>query len=224
MKKLLAKVLPFIVHGGAWITLAWWIFAFNTGRLTVNPIQAFTQRTGDAALIFLLLSLSITPLHTLTGWNPIVKQRRSLGLYAFMFAAIHLLTFIGLDYGFDFRLLWNEVFSQKRYALVGSLAFIILLALAATSFKRSMKRLGKKWKQLHRLVYLAGILVVIHFAWVIKGNVVGLSGDVIRPVLAGGVLLLLLVLRLPPVRRRIAARRKRNVRKINPGMAVQKNI
>ena len=99
--------------------------------------------------------------------------------------------------------------AEKRYIVVGLAAFIILVALAATSFRRSMKRMGKSWKRLHQLVYLAGVLAIIHFAWVVKGSVSSLSGDVLRPVLYGAVLTLLLFMRIPSIRKAIVRARQK---------------
>jgi sulfoxide reductase heme-binding subunit YedZ len=199
--------LQWCVHIGAWIPLA--VLAYNawSGNLTINPIQAAEQRTGDTAITFLILSLSCTPIYLLYGYRPVEKLRRPLGLYAFLYAAIHFSIFIWLDYGFDLSLLAEE-FAQKPFILVGALTLVILTALAATSFDRSKIWLGKRWKKLHRLVYPASLLAVLHFAWASKGDIFGLSGDIIRPLLAGVLVVLLLCLRLPVVRRWILRRRQ----------------
>ena len=184
------------------------MLAYNalTGNLTINPIQAAEQRTGDTAITFLILSLSCSPINLLYAYRPVLKLSRPLGLYAFMYAAIHFSIFIWLDYGFDVRLLVQE-FAQKRFILVGALTLIILTALAVTSFDRSKIWLGKRWKKLHRLVYAAGLLAVLHFAWASKGDVFGLSGDILRPLLAGGLVVILLTLRLPIVKQWVLRRR-----------------
>ena len=150
------------VHLTAWALAIWLVWAYSTGNLTVNPIQDLTQRTGKIALIFLVSSLACTPINTVFGFKPALKVRRALGLYAFVFATSHGLILVGLDYGFDWFLLQLEIL-DKRYILVGLSAFLILLLLAITSFRWWMRRLGKYWKWLHRLVYLAGILVVLHY-------------------------------------------------------------
>jgi sulfoxide reductase heme-binding subunit YedZ len=200
------------VHFSAWFLVTWLVTDYLLGNLTINPIQAATQRTGKYALIFLILSLACTPLNTLFGMRQVLAQRRWLGLYAFMFAAIHLTIFIGWDYGFDFSLLSIE-FLQKRYVIVGSAAFLILFPLAITSFRWWLKRLGKKWKWLHRLVYLAGGLVIIHYAWAKKGDLFRLQGDIWQPLLFGLLLIFLLVLRIPPVRKFASSLRTRIKRK-----------
>ena len=195
--------LRILTHVAAWIPLLALGWAYGTDHLTINPIQAAEQRTGQAALVLLLLSLACTPLFTITRFPPVNELRRPLGLYAFFYAAIHLFLFTGIDYGFNFRLILLDV-GSKSYILVGLAAFLVLASLAVTSIQWFVIRMGKKWKQLHRLVYLAAVLVVLHFAWVVKGDITRLQGDVIRPIAAGVILGLLLILRLPPVRRRLA--------------------
>ncbi len=192
------------VHAGAWLLAAYLISAWFSQGLTVNPIQALEQRTGDYAIIFLLLSLACTPANTLFGFSKALLLRRPLGVYAFLFATVHLLLFIGLDYGFNFHFLLADV-ANKRYIYAGLAAFLALLPLALTSWKYWQKRLGKTWKRLHKLVYLAAPLAVIHLAWVIKGNLATLSGAIWKPFAAALVLALLLLARFPPVRRKLAA-------------------
>ena len=194
--------LQWLVHLSAWLILAKLTWDYFGGNLTINPIQAATQRTGKTALVFLMLSLACTPVSGLFGWKQVLKVRRLLGLYAFGFASGHLLIFSGIDYGFDLGLLWMEL-TQKPYIWVGASAFSILLLLAITSFPYWMKLLGKNWKRLHRLVYLAGILVVIHYAWAKKGDLFRLQGDILQPLLFGLLLLILLLLRMPKVKKGI---------------------
>ena len=179
-----------------------WLF----DRLTVNPIQFVEQHLGRAAVTMLVLSLAVTPVVTLTGWRSLTRHRRTLGLYAFLYFALHLFTFAVLDYGLD----WNEILrltTEKPFIIVGLLAGLILLSLAVTSYKFWMKRLGKNWKRLHKLVYLASGLVIIHYAWAVKGSLTNLSGDILRPLLMGLLVLFLLILRIPPVKRWVASAR-----------------
>jgi methionine sulfoxide reductase heme-binding subunit len=204
--------LRLVTHLGAWIPLAWLLWAVSTGNLTVNPIQAATQYSGKDALIFLVLSLAVTPFHTLTGYRPVLKVRRALGLYAFLYAIIHVFIFTVIDYGLDWNLLQGAIF-EKTYILVGLATLIILTALAATSFKWWMKRLGKRWTCLHRLIYLAGLLVILHYAWSLKGNLFSLQGDVTQPLAFGLAIALLLVARIPPLRRWISNQRNRLARR-----------
>jgi sulfoxide reductase heme-binding subunit YedZ len=199
--KLHFKQIRWMVHLAAWVPLiALTVDALND-NLTVNPIQAATQRTGDTAIILLGLSLACTPISTYLGWRDAAKLRRALGLYAFLYAAIHFVLFVIVDFGLQLDLIVRE-FVEKRYLWVGLPAFIILSALAATSFRWAMRRLGKNWKRLHRLIYLGAILVVLHLAFVIKGDLFTLSGDVWKPLVAAIAIGILLIARLPWLRRR----------------------
>lgn len=165
-------------------------------QLTANPIQAITLRTGKIALVLLVLSLACTPLSVIFGVRQAAKWRRPLGLYAFLYAGLHFLIFVGLDYGLDLALLREAIF-EKRYALAGFAAFLVLIPLALTSTRGWMRRLAKRWKRLHRAVYIAGLLVIAHYVWLVKA-------DRREPLLWGAALLLLLALRLPAVRRRLS--------------------
>jgi methionine sulfoxide reductase heme-binding subunit len=195
------KQIRWAVHLAAWIPLIVLIVDALNDNLTVNPIQAATQRTGDTAIILLILSLACTPISTYLGWKDAVKLRRALGLYAFMYAAIHFVLFTIVDFGLQMDLILRE-FVEKRYLWVGLPAFMILVALAATSFRWAMRRMGKNWKRLHRLIYLGAILVVLHLAFVIKGDLFTLSGDVWKPLAAAITIGVLLIVRLPWLRRR----------------------
>lgn len=195
------------VHIVGIFPLLWIAWDGFTGNLSINPIQEIIQRLGRAAVYFLIVSLACTPLNTLFGWRQALKHRRTLGLYAFGYAMLHFLMFIGVDYGFNLKEISRQII-EKPFITLGSLSFLILLALAVTSFDSSKRKLGKNWKRLHRSVYLAGILVLIHFAWARKGNLATLSGDILLPALLLLLVILLLVLRLPPVRKRISTLRR----------------
>ena len=185
----LASLTPFLWLAG--------VFLFN--GLGINPIQYLEKRTGDYALVLLLASLACTPLRIITGSTLFTKFRKTLGLYAFAYAALHLLLFIGLDYGFD----WGEIIQlilNKTYLWLGLTAFILLLLLAITSTQGWQRRLKKNWQRLHALVYLTGGLVVLHFALSIKGNLFLLRGEVLWPLIALITLVLLLLIRLKPLR------------------------
>lgn len=188
--------LQIAVHVGAWAPLLWLVWDYYTHNLTVNPIQDITFRTGKPALVLLVLSLACTPLNTIFGFRAALKVRRALGLYAFMYVCLHFLTFVWLDYGLDPALLREAIF-EKRYALVGFTAFLILLPIALTSTRGWMKRLGQGWKRLHRWVYVAALLAVVHYVWSVKA-------DIREPLLYGGIVALLLLARLPAVRRRVS--------------------
>lgn len=193
-------LLPVMVHSGVMVWAAWLFWNYFSGGLGVNPIQAITRYTGKTALVLLVLSLACTPANTLFGARQALKIRRPLGLYAFLFAATHFFMFVGLDYLFDWELLWLDI-AEKRYVWVGFTALLILLALAVTSFNWWKKHLGKNWKRLHRLAYLAGVLVVVHYAWVVKGDVLRLQGDIFQPIAFGVAVALLLLLRVPVVKK-----------------------
>ena len=193
------------VHLGSWIPLGLLVWDAFTGDLTANPIQAATFRTGKTALVLLLASLACTPLNSIFGFRRALKVRRPLGLYAFMYVVLHFLIFVGVDYLFDLTLIYEAIF-EKRYALVGFAAFLLLLTLAATSTKGWMKRLGRGWTRLHRLVYLAVGLVIVHFVWLVKS-------DVREPLLFGAGVAALLALRLPAVRKALGSVRSQIGRK-----------
>lgn len=188
------------VHIAAWIPLVLLIYNWMTDNLTFNPIQTAELRTGKYALILLILALACTPLNTVFGFRQAIKVRRALGLYAFMYASIHFLIFIGIDYQFDLALLQEAIF-EKRYAFVGFAAGLILLALAITSTRGWMKRLGRTWTRLHKFIYLAGILVIVHYVWLVKS-------DIRVPLLYGALVLVLLILRIPSVRRQASKLRQ----------------
>lgn len=182
-----------ITHGVAMLPLASLLFDWYMGDLTANPIRAATLRTGKPALVLLVLLLACTPLNTFLGLSWVLPLRRWLGIYASFYAGIHFAIFAGLDYGFDLVLLRDAIF-EKRYAIAGFASGIILLVLAITSTQGWKKRLGNRWKQLHRLVYLAASLAVVHYLWLAKSN---LS----EPLLYSVIVVLLLVLRIPHISR-----------------------
>ncbi|MBN1303378.1 MAG: sulfoxide reductase heme-binding subunit YedZ [Anaerolineales bacterium] len=204
MKKYPFTPLQIIMHLGAWYPLAKLAFDFLTGNVSPNPIQDMEQRTGRAAVTFLVLSLACSPFSAVFGWKELLKRRRALGLYAFLYASLHMLIFVNLDYGLAWSLLYQTVL-QKPYILVGVTAFLLLVPLAITSFPVWQKRLKKNWKRLHRIVYVIGPLVILHYAWAKKGDLLRLQGDILRPAIYGLVLLVLLILRWAPVRKGIAA-------------------
>jgi sulfoxide reductase heme-binding subunit YedZ len=202
MNRLKLSWLNLLTHAGAALPLIVLVWDYYRDNLTVNWIQAVEQRTGFIALNLLVLSLAVTPVTTITAYRPIHYIRRPLGVWAFGYAALHFFTFSVIDYGLDFGLLQEAIF-EKPYALVGFLAFLILVPLAATSWKWWKKKLGKRWKKLHQMVYAAGGLVIIHYAWVVKGDVLSLQGNIILPVVYGIVVALLFAMRIPAVRKQI---------------------
>ena len=200
--------LQIIIHLAAWFPFARLVFEAFTGGLTANPIQHIEQRTGRAALTLLILSLAATPLNSLFGWSEMIKRRRALGLYSFMYASIHVIIFLDLDYGLAWSLIFQTIF-EKPFILIGATAFLLLIPLAVTSFDIWKVRLKKNWKRLHSLIYLIAPMVVLHYAWGKKGDFFSFSGEVARPWAYAIVFLILMILRIPPVRRFIASVRTR---------------
>jgi sulfoxide reductase heme-binding subunit YedZ len=170
------------------------------GGFVVDPVREITTLTGKVALILLVLSLACTPLATLFGFKQALRVRRALGVYAALYVGLHFLVFVWLDYGLDLVLIGRAILDQQ-YVLVGTAAGLILLVLTITSTRGWQKRLGKNWKRLHRLAYLAGGLAVVHFLWLMK--------DAREPMRYAALLGLLLVLRLPPIRRFVSRARQR---------------
>lgn len=191
---------------GGLIPLALIIWGYNSW---IDPVGEMTARTGSAAILMLIASLAVTPINTVLGWRQIIPARKPLGLYAFLYASLHLLNFIGIDYGFSLRAFLDDALLQKRYMIVGFSAFFILLPLALTSTKWSMKRLGRNWKRLHQLAYVAGILAVLHYLWLVKI-------DITNPVIYGVILAVLLLLRITPIRKFFSGLRMKSPAKRQP--------
>lgn len=138
------------------------------GELGANPISQALNQLGLMALVFLVAALACTPLKTCVGWTWPIRLRRMLGLYAFFYATLHVSTYIGLDQVFDWRAIVDDV-TKRRFIFVGFAAFLLLIPLAVTSTSAAVKRMGyARWKQLHRLAYVAPVLGIIHFLWRVK--------------------------------------------------------
>lgn len=163
------------------------------GDLGANPLDRVTDVTGQWGLRLLLAALAITPLRRLTGWTWLQGLRRPLGLFAFFYVSLHFATWVGLDQEF----LWSNIvgdIAKRPFVTVGFLAWLLLVPLALTSTRGMMRRLGCHWQRLHRVVYAAGILAILHFVWLVKA-------DRLEPMIYAGVLICLLVLRWGPVSR-----------------------
>jgi len=143
-------------------------------NLGANPVEEITHRTGDWTLRLLLATLAISPLRRLTGWNGLIGYRRTLGLLAFTYVCLHFLIYLVIDQGFPiqgFAIRYvAEDIAKRPYITVGFTAFLLLIPLAWTSTKGWIRRLGKKWKTLHQLIYVAAALGVLHYLWLIKGD------------------------------------------------------
>ena len=182
------------------LPLAVLVWAFLGNQLGFNPVETALQRTGQIAIIFLLLSLACTPIRMLFKWPIFLKFRKIFGLYAALYAFIHFATFAIWDYGLNLPLIWMEI-QEKPFILLGLASLIILLVLAATSFRYWQKKLGKGWRTLHRLVYLAAVLVLVHYFLSVKGDIFSLQGDYGAPLAAAMILVVLFLLRLPMIYR-----------------------
>jgi methionine sulfoxide reductase heme-binding subunit len=137
------------------------------GTLGVNPAETLQLETGIWALRFLLASLAVTPLRRLFGWNRLVQYRRMLGLFAFFYATLHLLTYFVLDRYLDWVGVLEDV-GKRPFITFGMLAFALMIPLAVTSTKGWIRRLGRRWQTLHRLVYFAALAACLHFIWKVK--------------------------------------------------------
>jgi sulfoxide reductase heme-binding subunit YedZ len=167
----------------AW--LAWG--AFNDA-LGANPIEMLTRETGVWTLRFIVATLLITPLRRITGWNALIKYRRMLGLFAFFYGSVHLLTYVWLDQFFDVPGIVKDVV-KRPFITMGMLAFLAMLPLALTSTTGWIRRLGgKRWQMIHRLIYVTAVCGVIHYYWLVKA-------DVTRPIRYGAIVLVLLAAR-----------------------------
>ena len=160
-----------------------------SGGLGANPIEFVTHSTGTWALVGLLVTLSVTPLRRLTKRAELIRYRRMLGLFAFFYACLHFVTYIWLDQFFDLAGIGKDIV-KRPFITVGFAAFVLLTPLAATSTRAMMRRLGRRWQQLHRLIYPVALLGVVHYVWLVKK-------DLTQPLIFGAVLVLLLAVRLP---------------------------
>ncbi len=199
-KKQQLQVLKAITHVGSLIPLVWLYIDYYTYNLGVEEVNAAILRTGFPAVILLVLSLAITPLNIVFGWSILGPLRKPLGLYAFLYAALHLTIFVVLDFGLDLGAVLTEIV-QRRYATVGFVSILIMLPLAITSNKWSMRKLGKRWKSLHRWVYLSAILAVIHY-------ILQARNDYNWPFALVAILTIFLIIRIEPVKAKIVAFRK----------------
>ena len=156
------KPLLFVLALGPFASLLYGAF---TNGLGPNPAEALSRGTGDWVLRFLCLTLAVTPLRQITGWAAMARWRRMLGLYAFFYGLLHFLCYTWLDMGFDVADIVRDI-PKRPFVLVGTLALLLMLPLAASSFNRAVKALGAvRWRRLHRLVYAIALLALLHFFW-----------------------------------------------------------
>jgi sulfoxide reductase heme-binding subunit YedZ len=176
-----------IAHGLALLPLVWMVHDALGDALGADPVKALTHRTGDWALRLLLACLAMTPLRRLLDRPWPIRFRRLLGLHAFFYASLHLSVYVLLDLAGDWAHLLEDI-AKRPYITVGLSAWLLLLPLALTSTRGWMRRLGRRWGQLHRAVYVAAALGVVHFYW-------GVKADVREPLLYAGVLAVLFAIR-----------------------------
>src|SRR5512134_47745 len=196
------------IHIYGWSAFVRLVIDFFNDNLTANPIQALEQRTGRHAITLLVLALACSPLNNLFGWRELLKRRRALGLYAFLYATIHVIIFVDLDYGLAWSTIIQTIF-EKPYIVVGVISFLILVPLAFTSFDIWKKSLGKNWKRLHQWIYLIAPLVALHYAWGKRVDFFRLQGEIIRPLIYASIIIIFLIMRIPQVRKALASARDR---------------
>jgi methionine sulfoxide reductase heme-binding subunit len=193
----LLKAAIFVLALGPFVYLLWGVF-LRPDWLGANPAEYITRMTGDWALRFLLITLSVTPLRKWSGWHWLIRLRRMLGLYAFFYVCVHFLSFIAFDHVFDVAEILKDI-AKRPFITIGFTAFLLLIPLAVTSTNAMVRRLGgKRWAALHRLVYPIAVLGVLHFWLMVKR-------DVTEPAIYACILALLLGYRVLNARRKAVA-------------------
>lgn len=152
------------------LPFAWLVWSALAGQLGANPAEALIRSTGDWTLRFLCIALAVTPLRVTLQWTALARLRRMLGLYVFFYALLHFVSYGWLDMGFDLPDIWKDIV-KRPFILVGTLALLLLTALAATSFNRAIRWMGgRRWQALHRSVYAVACLAILHFFWMRAGK------------------------------------------------------
>ncbi len=184
------------------LPFAWLVVALFSDGLGPNPVQSIILSTGDWSLRFLIITLCVTPVRKITGYNALLRLRRMLGLYAFFYTSVHLFIYLLLDAGFDLALIFED-FWYRMYMTVGYISFFLLLPLAVTSNDYLIRRIGaKRWQYLHSLIYISALTGVLHYLWLVKA-------DTREPMIYAAVFTLLMLLRLPWIARRLGRRRRK---------------
>ncbi len=166
--QLVRRVIKPLVFAACFTPLALLLVNGFRGELGVNPVETITNTTGIWTLRLIAISLAITPLRWLSGWNPVIRLRRPLGLFAFFYGTLHFMTYFVLDHSLVFEGLWEDVV-KRPYITVGFTAFMLMIPLAVTSTQGWIRRLGgERWSFVHRLVYVTAILGVLHYWWKVK--------------------------------------------------------
>jgi sulfoxide reductase heme-binding subunit YedZ len=196
--RLLYKPLVFVA---SLLPLAWLLcgaFGWLDFSLGADPVKKLEHECGKWALNFLLITLAVTPLRHLANLPHLPRLRRMLGLFAFFYVLLHFAVYLSLDLEFNFRTLFTDI-AKRPYITIGFLALLLLIPLAVTSTNRMMRRLGRRWQKLHRLVYVIAVLGVWHFYWQVKR-------DIREPLIYAGILAILLIYRWVRSRRGAASR------------------
>jgi len=186
------------VQISGWLPLLVFLIQALTGKLGFNPVETILRKTGRTAVLFLLLSLACTPINRIFKLALIGRLRKPLGLFAALYAGLHFAAFAIWDYQLNLKLIWSAII-EKPFIVLGAIALLILIILAGTSFRKARQKLGQTWVWLHRFVYLAAVLVIVHFLLAVKGDLFSLQGNYTLPLIAMGVLLILFILRIPQV-------------------------
>jgi sulfoxide reductase heme-binding subunit YedZ len=183
------RVVKPALYVAALLPLAWLVFALVTGRVMGDQVKFMQHVTGDTVLTCLMLTLTVTPLRRLSGWNEIIRVRRLIGLTAFWYACLHLTTYVVFDQSLSLSEIGMDI-AKHPWVLLGFTGFLCLVPLAITSTKGWIRRLGgKRWNRLHRLVYVAAAAGVLHYFWLVKK-------DTTYPLIYGVILMVLLASRM----------------------------
>lgn len=182
-----AKIAVFL---GGLYPLARIVLLGFTGGLGANPIEFITRSTGLWTLVFLCITLAVTPLRRLTGFNALLRFRRMLGLFAFFYVVLHFTTYIWFDKWFDVFAILKDI-AKRPFIMVGFAAFVLLIPLAITSPKAMVRKLGRHWQTLHKLIYPIAALAILHFWWMKAGK-----HDLILPKIYGAIVVVLLAWRV----------------------------
>ncbi len=177
-----------VVFPACLIPLGLLVQAVLTNNLGPDPANALTRELGEWALIFLCSGLAISPLRKLTGVNKLIRFRRMVGLFTLFYALLHITSYLAFMLAWDWGTLAEDLY-KRPYIIVGALAVLILIALGVTSTKKMMRRLGKNWVKLHKLVYVVAGLAVLHFLWLVKS-------DYSEPFMYGSIITILLLARI----------------------------
>jgi len=159
-----AKVLVFI---SCLTPLVWLLTRTLTGRLGINPVEDLELTTGIWSLRFLVITLAVTPVRRITGWNRVIQYRRMFGLFTFFYVCVHFAIYIGIDQFFAFGAILKDV-AKRPFITMGFTAFVLMIPLALTSTKGWIRRLGRRWQVLHRLIYISAVCAAIHYLWKVK--------------------------------------------------------